>query len=112
MKMLGHKDIQLAICNLKSGSAETLAQTLVLRLGPPENHREMVWKCIVPVVAWLMMNECSLFNHHQSSWKQGSHEPLNVIVWLHMDVSLGCGRVQSFYRVLAGTHGSRKLRDK
>lgn len=56
----------------------------MLRPGLPENHREMVLKCKVPITAALIMNEHGSSSSLSINMEPGVHEPFKVILQLHM----------------------------
>lgn len=55
----------------------------MLRLGLPENHREMVLKC-KSYTAALIMNEHGSSSSLSINMEPGVHEPFKVILQLHM----------------------------
>lgn len=102
---LGCKYIKLAKSNLRNEN-KILVLTLVLRLGLPENHREMVSKCKVPITTVLIMNK-----HGSSSSFLINMEPFKVILQLCTYVHFFSGeRAQGSHKIFTEIHDSRKFK--
>lgn len=111
---LGCKYIKLAKSNLRNEN-KILVLTLVLRLGLPENHREMISKCKVPITTVLIMNKNGSSSSFVINMEPGIQEPFKVILQLCMYVHFFSGeRAQTFHLILTErfmTQGSFRTTD-
>lgn len=74
----------------------------MLRLGLPENHREMVLKDKVPIMTILIRNKCGSFPSLPVNPQPGLSEPFEVILQLHDTCMYIWGEVP---RVFIDPHG-------
>lgn len=112
--MLGCKHIKLAKSNLRNKNNEILVLTLVSRLGLPENHRELVSKCKVPLTTILIMNKHGSSFSLSINMEPGLQEPFKVILQLSMSILFFFffwgERAQSFHQILTKIHDSGKFK--